>query len=277
MNALSTLHRVFAAAACTAMLASGAFAQTSSAPPATAARTDTVIVHRLPIDTSKVQPGRSAYRLTITRDTTVVSLGDQQFSISTLDYAGTPALVFARAGQQGVTATIDSLIVRRADLRPLHWIASLGVARVAAEFTPDTIFGAMTSPLGKQTIVLPNRADLLVNTMSVDAVLAALPLAAAWRDSATMLVVDAGGTALTPATLAVEGEERITVPAGEFDCWIVGVETERASARFWVTKQGQIVARSEQSLPDLNGATLGRVLVQTDNAALLSASARLPQ
>jgi hypothetical protein len=30
-------------------------------------------------------------------------------------------------------------------------------------------------------------------------------------------------------------------------------------------------------MPQIDGATLTRVLVQTDNAALLSASARLPQ
>jgi hypothetical protein len=269
-------RRLSIALLCVTALASHANAQTSSAP-ASPTRSDTVAVHRLPIDASKIQPGRFSYRLLITRDTVVSPAGDQESSIVALDYAGTPAYVLARSGQQGVTALTDSLTVRRTDLQPLHWIANQGVAHVAAEFTPDTIFGAMTSPLGKQTIVLPNRGDVLVNVMSVDATLAALPLTATWRDSATMLVVDAGGTALTPVSLAVEGEEHITVPAGEFDCWIVGIETERASARFWVTKQGQVVARSEQPMPQLDGATLTRVLVQTDNAALLSASARLPQ
>jgi hypothetical protein len=269
-------RRLSIALLCVTALASHANAQTSSAP-ASPARSDTVAVHRLPIDASKIQPGRFSYRLLMTRDTVISPLGDQEWSIVALDYAGTPAYVFARNGQQGVTALTDSLTVRRADLQPLHWIASQGVAHVAAEFTLDTIFGAMTSPLGKQTIVLPNRGDVLVNVMSVDATLAALPLTATWRDSATMLVVDAGGTALTPVSLAVEGEEHITVPAGEFDCWIVGIETERASARFWVTKQGQVVARSEQPMPQLDGATMTRILVQTDNAALLSASARLPQ
>ncbi|MFL5616639.1 MAG: hypothetical protein ACJ796_23435 [Gemmatimonadaceae bacterium] len=268
-------RRLSIALLCVTALASHANAQTSSAP-ASPTRSDTVAVHRLPIDASKIQPGRFSYRLLITRDTVVSPIGDQESTISTLDYAGTPAFILVRGGQQGVTTTTDSLTIRRADLQPLHWIASQGVARVAAEFTSDTIFGAMTSPLGKQTIVLPNRGDVLVNVMSVDATLAALPLTATWRDSATMLVVDAGGTALTPVSLAVEGEEHITVPAGEFDCWIVGIETERASARFWVTKQGQVVARSEQPMPQLDGATLTRVLVQTDNAALLSASARLP-
>jgi hypothetical protein len=157
----------------------------------------------------------------------------------------------------------------------LHWIATHGLARVAAEFTPDSIFGAMSSPLGKENVVLPNRADVLVNMMAVDAVVSSLPLTAAWRDSASLLVIDAGGSTLTPATLAVDGEEHVSVPAGEFDCWVVSVEAERASERLWVTKQGQVVVRSEQVLPGL-GATLVRALAQSDNPALTPTSARLP-
>jgi hypothetical protein len=148
---------------------------------------------------------------------------------------------------------------------------------VAVEFTVDSIFGALTSPLGRQNVVLPNRDDLLINMMDVDVILGALPLSAAWRDSAQMILLDPGGAAITPVSLAVEGEERVIVPAGEFDCWVVSLETERASERVWLTKQGQIVVRSEQVLPELGGATLTRVLVQTDSPALMPASARLPQ
>jgi hypothetical protein len=41
----------------------------------------------------------------------------------------------------------------------------------------------------------------------------------------------------------------------------------------WVTKQGQIVVRSEQVLPEL-GATLVRALAQSDNPALMPTSSR---
>jgi hypothetical protein len=243
--------------------------------PAAPAHPDSV-THRLAVDASRLQPGTYVYALSLMRDSAgSTPLGEQHFVVSTLDYAGTPALLFARNGMQGVAMASDSLVVRRDDLRPLHWIASHGLARVAAEFTPDTIFGAMTSPLGKQNVVLPNRGDLLVNAMAVDAVVASLPLTTTWRDSASLLVIDAGGSALTPATLAVEGEEHVTVPGGEFDCWIVSLEAERGSERLWVTKQGQVVVRSEQALPEL-GATLVRTLTQSDNPALTPTSARLP-
>lgn len=254
-----------------------AVAARAQTPPTAEQPRDTVPVHRLTLDAMKIQPAQFSYRLTITRDTVITPIGDQSLTVSTSMYAGTPALLFARVGMEGVAAVSDSLVVRRDDLRPLHWIASHGVARVAAEFTADSIYGASSSPLGRLNIVLPNRPDLLVNTAAVDAVLTSLPLAAAWRDSAEMLLVDSGGAALTPVSLAIEGEERITVPAGDFDCWIVSLETERASGRLWVTKQGQIVVRAEQILPELGGALLTRVLLQTDSPALMPASARLPQ
>ena len=246
----------FAALLSSFTLASLVGAQTP--PTAEQQQRDSVPVHRLILDATKIQPAHFAYRLTLTRDTVVNQIGDQSVAISMLEYAGTPALLLARVGTEGVAAVSDTLVVRRDDLRPLHWVASHGVARVAAEFTADSIYGASSSPLGRLNVVLPNRADLLVNTAAVDVVLASLPLAAAWRDSAEMLVVDGGGAALTPVGLAIEGEERITVPAGDFDCWIVSLEAERASARLWVTKLGQVVARSEQILPELDGALLTR-------------------
>ena len=268
--------RVFARAVAISLLALRVQAQGAppSAPPP--ARVDTV-VHRLNVDASKVQQAHYAYHLSLTRDTITSVIGDQSYAVTLLDYAGTPAILLARAGGQGVAAINDSLVIRRDDLRPLHWIASHGVAHLAVEFTPDSIYGAMTSPLGRQNIVLPNRPDLLVNTMSVDAVVAGLPLSAAWRDSAAMIVVDAGGATTTPVSLVVDGEEHITVPAGEFDCWILSIETERGSERLWITKQGQVVVRAEQILPELGSATMTRVLTQTDNPSLLPTSARLPQ
>lgn len=252
-----------------------AVSQTAVVPATGGARVDSV-AHRFAVDSTRLQAARFVYRSTLVRDSVPSTIGDQQFAVTPMDYAGTPAWMLAAVGQQGVVAMVDSLVVRRADLQPLHWTASLGVTRLAVEFTRDTVFGAMSSPLGKQNLVFANRADMLVNTMEVDVLLASVPLAIGWRDSASVLVVDAGGAAVAPAMLVLEGEEPITVPAGEFDCWIVSLESERGAERLWVSKLGQVVVRSEQILPQLGGAVLRRELVQTDNPALVPASARLP-
>src|SRR5262245_28188664 len=113
-----------------------------SPPPSTSQHGDTV-THRLAVDATQIQPAQFLYRLTLRRDSVTTPLGDQHFVITTLDYAGTPALLLARDGTQGVAAISDSLVVRRDDLRPLHWIGVQGAARVAVEFTADSVFGAM--------------------------------------------------------------------------------------------------------------------------------------
>ena len=218
------------------------------------------VPHRLPIDATRLRPARLHYRTTVLRDSTTLFAGELQFDVVETQYTGAPALLLVQAGAQGTATMSDSLVVSRADLRPLHWSATQGVARLAAEFTPDTIFGAMSSPLGRQNIVIGNPADLLVSAVAVDAVLASLPLSSGWRDSVHVLVVDAGGATTAPATIAVDGEERVTVPAGEYDCWVVSLETERGSARYWVSKEQPLIVRSEQILPQIGGAVLTREL-----------------
>ena len=218
------------------------------------------IGHRLAIDATRLKPVRLLYRATLVRDSVTLFGGDVQVDVTEVQYAGAPAWLLAQSGSHGTSTSTDSLIVARADLRPLHWSSVQGAARLAAEFTPDTVFGAMSSPLGRQNIVLGNRPDLLPSAMSVDAVLTALPLSAGWRDSAHVLVVDAGGASIAPAALAVDSAEHIVVPAGEYDCWVVSLETERGSSRYWVSKDGLLVVRTEQILPQLGGAILSREL-----------------
>lgn len=235
----------------------------AQASPVPAPRVDTV-AHRLAADGSRLRAMVLTYRSLLTRDSVASFVGEVQIKISETQYAGAPAWLLTQNGTRGTGAASDSLVVTRADLRPLHWIASLGPARLAAEFRADTVFGAMSSPLGRQNIVLGNRADLLVNSAAVDALLATVSLDGGWRDSARVLVVDAGGSTTAAATMAVDGEEHVSVPAGEFDCWIVSLETERGSERLWVSKQDPTVVRSEQILPQLGGAVLERALIRVE-------------
>ena len=218
--------------------------------------------HRLALDGTRIHASQRTYRLVLT-DTAVRSLGEIEFQVAESQHGGAPAWVLTRLGAQGVNAVAESLFVARATLRPLHWRAAQGPARLAAEFVGDSVFGAMTSPLGKQNIVLRNRGDLLVSVGAVDALLEAVPLRQGWSDSITVLVVDPAGSIAVPATIAVVGDERLVLLSGDFDCWLVQLETERGVERLWVSKKDQTVVRSEQSLPQLGGAMLDRVLIRS--------------
>jgi hypothetical protein len=223
-------------------------------------------VHRLALDGARLHASRRIYRFVLT-DTSVRSLGEMESRVAESQHGGVSAWVITRIGAQGVNAVSESLFVSRSAVRPLHWSAIQGRARLAAEFVGDSIFGAMTSPLGKQNIVLRNRGDVLVGTGAVDALLEVVPLQLGWADSATVLVVDPGGSVTIPATVSVVGEERLVLLSGDFDCWVVQLETERGVERLWVNKRDQMVVRSEQPLPQLGGAMLDRVLVRTDTTS----------
>jgi hypothetical protein len=223
-------------------------------------------VHRLALDGTRLHASRRIYRFVLT-DTSVRSLGEVESRVAESQHGGVPAWVITRIGAQGVNAVSESLFVSRSALRPLHWSAIQGRARLAAEFVGDSIFGAMTSPLGKQNIVLRNRGDLLVSVGAADAMLEVLPLQLGWTDSATVLMVDPGGSIAIPATVSVVGEERLVLLSGDFECWVVQLETERGVERLWVNKRDQMVVRSEQPLPQFGGAMLDRVLVRTDTTA----------
>ncbi len=170
-------------------------------------------------------------------------------------------LVVASGGREPLLS-LDSLYVDTVGFHPQHWSSTLGSARVAAAFALDTIFGATSSPEGRQNIVMPNPGRLVVSPEQLALLLSKAPLTTTWRDSITMLVTDPVATATAPATMAVNGDEKITVPAGTFDCWIVDVSAGRGEERLWVAKTGGVVVRAAQRVPQVAGdAILQRELV----------------
>jgi hypothetical protein len=78
-----------------------------------------------------------------------------------------------------------------------------------------------------------------------------LPLQGAWEDSTLTLSITLNGNALVPTRLSVIGEDRIRVPAGTFDCWVVAVHADPARGLYWVTKRDPIVVRSSIDVPSL--------------------------
>jgi hypothetical protein len=71
-----------------------------------------------------------------------------------------------------------------------------------------------------------------------------LPLARGFRGSIDMIALGGNETYLiTPLELAVVGEERVTVPAGSFDCWKLEVGAVPGVLTIWVAKDGQWLVR----------------------------------
>ena len=96
----------------------------------------------------------------------------------------------------------------------------------------------------------------------LETMLRLLPLSITWEDSASVLSVSVSSNTTLPARLAVIGEDRVRVPAGTFDCWVVSVRADPARGMYWVTKQDPIVVRSAIDVPSMGTAQLVSALTR---------------
>ena len=125
------------------------------------AQDSATVRHPLPVDTSRMRPFRRTYDMVVhTRDSVVV-IGQREVWLQAATYSGVNAWLLTEA-RTGVVPSAESLYVA-ADMRPLHWSSTLGVARLGVEFVGDSIFGATTAPTGRQNIVLAGRPPLGVS------------------------------------------------------------------------------------------------------------------
>jgi hypothetical protein len=230
----------------------------------------------LKVDASRLRPTRHVYELSMSRDGATQPLGWQTISLSDATYAGAPSWLILESRMGGGIPGLDSLVVSRDALAPLHWGASTGLAKLAAEFTGDTLYGATSSPLGKRSLVAPAPRGVIASEGMLDNLLQLAPLDYGWAAEATLLVADVAGTRLVAAHLTAEREEEVTVPAGTFASWVVSLRTGQGEKRIWVSKEPRLIVKSVQTLPQLTGAVLERVLARVDDPGVLPVPPAVP-
>lgn len=217
--------------------------------------TAVVVRHVLPIDTSRIRPFRRTYDMFVHSGDSATGIGQREVELTPAIYAGNPAWLVAET-RTGMVPAAESLYLAL-DTRPIHWQSVLGGARLGVEFVGDTIFGAVSAPGSKQSLVLPIRADLLVSQAMTEILLPLLPLTAQWTDSVGVLAVDMAGGTVIPAELAVIGEEQLLVDSLLIrPAWVVVLRADQRSVLFWVDKETGEVLRVQQPLPLHAGSLL---------------------
>lgn len=215
---------------------------------------------RAAIDASSLRPERRSYRLTILRAGLPSPAGERIVTVRETVHGGGAAWAISETRQVAAGASTDSAVATRDALSPLHWEASAGGARLAAGIARDTLYGALAVGGARRPLVAHTGPGAVLNGGMLEALVSRLPLApgAAW--TASLVLVDHAGVRVAPATIAVTGEERVSVPAGTFDAWRVTVRVERGERTLWVSRDGRGVVRSEERLPDVDGAVLEQAL-----------------
>lgn len=219
--------------------------------------------HRQRIDAASLKAGQFVYQTTLERDAGTSILGTRTVTVSAATYAGGPAWLVLETRTGDGIGGIDSLFTDRMSLRAVHWSSTLGEARLAAEFRGDTMYVGLTSPTGRRSVTSNVPAGSLVSAGMLETMLRLAPLETAWEDSATTLSVSLGGNTVLPTRISVIGEDRVRVPAGEFDCWVVAIHADPARGLYWVTKHDPVVVRSALDVPALGGAQLVNALTRS--------------
>jgi hypothetical protein len=169
--------------------------------------------------------------------------GPRDITVSDTMVGGVRAwLVVHRLTVQGVPG-VDSVLMRAGDLGPISRRADLGV-RLTLELVDGVMSGELRLPGGTVSLSIPPGERSFLNYHSLRTALREWPLAAGWRGTAGVLQLR-GRAEFTALSLEVTGEERIRVPAGEFDCWVVHV-TGGVDERWWVSKAGHHLVRSRE-------------------------------
>jgi hypothetical protein len=228
------------------------------------------------IDATALRPMRYNYEVTLTRDGVAQPLGQQTVSFSDATYGGVPSWLILEARDGGGISALDSVVASRDRLLPLHWGASIGQARLAAEFTRDSLYGATSSPLGRKSLVGAAPRGVIASEGMLDGLLQLMPIEAGWASNATLLVATVDGTRLVAGQMMVEREEDVTVPAGTFQSWVVSLRTGNGEKWLWVSKEHRIVVKSSQALGQLNGAVLDRALTRVDDLTLMPMPPAVP-
>lgn len=213
------------------------------------------------IDPTQLKQGAFVYDMSLERDASTTPLGSRTVSVSTTTYAGSPAWLMLETRVGDRIAATDSLFVDPS-IHPQHWSATLGQARLAVEFRGDSAYGATSGPPGRRSVVMVVPPRTIVSGAMLESMLRIEPIQVGWEDTVATLSVSLTGASVSPTRMYVVSEDRVNVPAGTFDCWVVAVQSEGSKGLYWITKRDAIVVRSTLDVPALGGAQLVSALTR---------------
>lgn len=213
------------------------------------------------LDTSRLAAGVWTYRSETTTDDILTQP------------AGGDRIRLARgtlSGQHVWTASMgdrDTTYLDPSSLRPLRAVAAVHNGRALFEqrFTADSGYEAWewTGPMkgslrGTIAFPFPRNALFIANwsRVTLAALFPALPLRREWRGSLYQVafISRLGLQGVRPINLRVVGTDRVTVPAGTFECWRLEVQDfnwDFERPRMWVSRDKGWLIKEENAASDI--------------------------
>jgi hypothetical protein len=150
---------------------------------------------------------------------------------------------------------VDTATIEKGSLRLLKRSITQGQVAIAFEVKDGKATGQMSMGGKAQPIDVALSGSLFADGAGAYEVMARLPLADGY--STSFLNLDVESQKVRVQQLQVAGAERVTVPAGTFDCFKVELASDDgAKSTLWVARDPRRVVKISSSSPRMQGATI---------------------
>jgi hypothetical protein len=213
---------------------------------------------------ARFRPMRLEYaKLLELRNGATLTLGRGTLGLTTARVEDRDAWRIVQRWRIADTVQVETLHVDRASLRLLGRVLRVAPYRryhgitVRQRLYGDSLLGWMNTDEGLGRPIarhLPAAFSPYVSDAMAPVALLGVPLTPTWKGEVSLLGwAVRSNDVFAPVTLAVEGEERITVPAGTFDSWRIALGVFGRRKTYWVRKSDGLGLRTRDETGDSRG------------------------
>lgn len=222
------------------------------------------------LDTSRLAAGLWTYQSETTTDDILTGpAGGNRIRLARTSLAGQPVWMVntaRRSRTESWSPYEDTTYLDPSSLRPLRAFATMnkGRTRLEQRFSGDSGYESVVltrsmKGLWQGAVAFPFSRNALFSSNwwggSLAALFPALPLQREWQGSLYQVAFIArlGLQGVRPVNLRVVGTDRVTVPAGTFECWRLEVQdfnSDFERPRMWVSRDKGWLIKEEHSASD---------------------------
>ena len=197
----------------------------------------------LPIET-----GTWTYASRVDQGVSAHNEADRIITVSETMHEGVPAYRVTLLLPLGETSLVDTLLMRKDDLRPI-WRRAVSdtIFEIIYQAQDSMITGSTRMPGRNGPIAARMLPNTFLNYHALRLWFRRLPLAAGFVDTAGMVIPRGDSGQVVPVQVSVVGEERIYAPNGPCDCFVVLLQGQGIGELYWIDKRTRHVVRTRES------------------------------
>ena len=194
-----------------------------------------------------LQAGRWVYNGRVDQGVSAHNEADRVITVSETTHEGAPAWRVALLIEVGGGSIVDTLLMRKDNLAPIHRRSVSDTIFEIVYRTQDSLVTGFTKTPGRNG---PISARLIPNTFynyhAFRFFFRGLPLAPGYSATAALVLPRGDSGQVVPVTVTVAGEERIHTPAGPCDCYVIIARGQGVGEIYWVDKTTRYVVRTRE-------------------------------